>query len=87
MHSFFLHLNLLDDVKSNLIALQKDVTYISKLFTTAQEFEISVTEHQFAIFKSLFPQITQLKVSSKIYIYYLQHIKFIMYYMLSFFEV
>ena len=66
MHSFFLHLNLLDDVKTNLIALQKDVTYISKLFTTAQEFEIAVTDHQFAIFKSLFPQITQLKV--KIYI-------------------
>ena len=62
MHSFFLHLNLLDDVKTNLIVLQNDVTYISKLFTTAQEFEIAVTEHQFAIFKSLFPQVTQLKV-------------------------
>lgn len=62
MESFFLHLKLLDDVKTNLITLQKDVTYVSKLFTTAQEFEIAVTEHQFAIFKSLFPQVTQLKV-------------------------
>lgn len=62
MHSFFLHLNLLDEVKINLNSLQKDITYISKLFTTAQEFEIAVTEHQFAVFKSLFPQITQLKV-------------------------
>ena len=64
MHSFFLYLNLLDGVKTKLISLQKDVTYISKLFTTAQEFEIAVTEHQFAIFKSLFPQITQLKVGN-----------------------
>jgi len=64
MHSFFSHLTLLDGVKTNLIALQKDVTYISKLFTTAQEFEIAVSEHQFAVFKSLFPQITHLKVKS-----------------------
>lgn len=62
MHSFFLHLNLLDEFKISLITLQKDVTYISKLFTTAQEFDIPVTEHQFAVFKLLFPQITQLKV-------------------------
>lgn len=67
MHSFFLHLNLLDEIKTSLIALQKDVTYVSKLFTTAQEFEIAVTEHQFAIFKSLFPQITQLKVCNCIH--------------------
>jgi len=62
MHAFFLHLKYIEEVKINLKCVQNDVTYVAKLFTTAQEFDISVSDHKFALFKSLFPQLSQLKV-------------------------
>jgi len=62
MHAFFLHLKYIEEVKVNLKSVQNDVTYVAKLFTTAQEFDISVSDHKFALFKSLFPQLSQLKV-------------------------
>ena len=65
MHAFFLHLKYIEEVKANLKSIQNDVTYVAKLFTTAQEFEISVNDHQFALSKSLFPQLSQLKVITK----------------------